>query len=142
MSFALDWIIVKLRDSPYAYDFFQFHMTRLAGHADSTQEQKKQLKDLGYESHHSSVILPHDTKETASLTDLCNESHLTEVEFISLLREQIPQYKLRADTLTQFRGYVACNDVVSTAHFGGHDVTIDHGAVNVWCNTDGICSLT
>ncbi|RZF35397.1 hypothetical protein LSTR_LSTR014677 [Laodelphax striatellus] len=37
--------------------------------------------------------------------DLCGGGELPEVEIISLLEEQIPQYKLRADTLTQFIGY-------------------------------------
>ncbi|GLG97606.1 Trafficking kinesin-binding protein [Gryllus bimaculatus] len=34
----------------------------------------------------------------------CGEE-LPEVEIISLLEEQIPRYRLRADTLTQFTGY-------------------------------------
>ncbi|RZF48292.1 hypothetical protein LSTR_LSTR014498 [Laodelphax striatellus] len=38
--------------------------------------------------------------------DLCGGGELPEVEIISLLEEQIPQYKLRADTLTQFIGLV------------------------------------
>lgn len=38
-------------------------------------------------------------------TDLCSSDHLPEVEIFSLLEEQIPKYKLRADTLTQFTGY-------------------------------------
>lgn len=32
---------------------------------------------------------------------------MPEVEIISLLEEQIPQYRLRADTLTQFQGKLA-----------------------------------
>lgn len=39
------------------------------------------------------------------LIDLCSSDHLPEVEIFSLLEEQIPKYKLRADTLTQFAGY-------------------------------------
>lgn len=39
------------------------------------------------------------------LTDLCSAEHLPEVEIISLLEEQIPKYKLRADALTEFIGY-------------------------------------
>lgn len=38
-------------------------------------------------------------------TDLCSSEHLPEVEIFSLLEEQIPKYKIRADTLTQFSGY-------------------------------------
>lgn len=39
------------------------------------------------------------------LTDLCSSEHLPEVEIFSLLEEQIPKYKIRADSLTQFAGY-------------------------------------
>ncbi|KAK9879979.1 hypothetical protein WA026_008488 [Henosepilachna vigintioctopunctata] len=38
-------------------------------------------------------------------TELCSRDTLPEVEIISLLEEQIPKYKLRADTLTKFGGY-------------------------------------
>ncbi|RZC36501.1 trafficking kinesin-binding protein milt, partial [Asbolus verrucosus] len=36
---------------------------------------------------------------------LCSGESLPEVEIISLLEEQIPKYKLRADTITKFGGY-------------------------------------
>jgi hypothetical protein len=36
--------------------------------------------------------------------DVCSGGELPEVEIISLLEEQIPRYRLRADTLTQFTG--------------------------------------
>lgn len=36
--------------------------------------------------------------------ELCSGESLPEVEIISLLEEQIPRYKLRADTLTKFGG--------------------------------------
>lgn len=42
---------------------------------------------------------------SALFPDLCSSEHLPEVEIFSLLEEQIPKYKLRADTLTQFAGY-------------------------------------
>lgn len=48
------------------------------------------------------------SKKTCSvytLTEICSNDELPEVELISLLEETIPQYKLRADTLTQFTGY-------------------------------------
>jgi hypothetical protein len=35
---------------------------------------------------------------------VCSGGELPEVEIISLLEEQIPRYRLRADTLTQFTG--------------------------------------
>ncbi|KAK0084311.1 hypothetical protein PV325_007276 [Microctonus aethiopoides] len=37
--------------------------------------------------------------------EVCSGGELPEVEIISLLEEQIPRYRLRADTLTQFQGY-------------------------------------
>lgn len=38
-------------------------------------------------------------------SEVCSGEELPEVEIISLLEEQIPRYRLRADTLTQFTGY-------------------------------------
>lgn len=45
------------------------------------------------------------TRNQETLTELCSGESLPEVEIISLLEEQIPRYKLRADTLTKFGGY-------------------------------------
>ena len=39
-----------------------------------------------------------------SILEVCSGGELPEVEIISLLEEQIPRYRLRADTLTQFQG--------------------------------------
>jgi hypothetical protein len=39
---------------------------------------------------------------------VCSGGELPEVEIISLLEEQIPRYRLRADTLTQFTGELNC----------------------------------
>lgn len=44
-------------------------------------------------SHHSLCFL------ALSLSDVCNSTDLPEVEIISLLEEQLPHYKLRADTI-------------------------------------------
>jgi len=41
--------------------------------------------------------------------EICSNDELPEVELISLLEETIPQYKLRADTLTQFTGNIIIN---------------------------------
>lgn len=43
--------------------------------------------------------------DVGCVTDLCSSEHLPEVEIFSLLEEQIPKYKLRVDSLTQFGGY-------------------------------------
>ncbi|XP_014281147.1 trafficking kinesin-binding protein 1 isoform X2 [Halyomorpha halys] len=45
------------------------------------------------------------TLDAQTITDVCSGEELPEVEIISLLEEQIPKYKLRADTLTSFSGY-------------------------------------
>ncbi|XP_042880575.1 trafficking kinesin-binding protein milt-like isoform X4 [Penaeus japonicus] len=39
------------------------------------------------------------------VTDVCTGENVAEVEIISLVQEQIPKYKLRADTITEFSGY-------------------------------------
>ena len=39
------------------------------------------------------------------LADICNDEDLPEVEILSLIEEQIPKYRLRADTITNFQGY-------------------------------------
>ncbi|PBC27437.1 Trafficking kinesin-binding protein milt [Apis cerana cerana] len=41
----------------------------------------------------------------SNFVEVCSGGELPEVEIISLLEEQIPRYRLRADTLTQFQGY-------------------------------------
>ncbi|XP_060065606.1 trafficking kinesin-binding protein 1-like [Ylistrum balloti] len=39
------------------------------------------------------------------ISDVCNSADLPEVEILSLIEEQIPKYRLRADTITNFCGY-------------------------------------
>ncbi|KAL0107525.1 hypothetical protein PUN28_014681 [Cardiocondyla obscurior] len=51
------------------------------------------------------VTSPVPTRDAETITDVCSGEELPEVEIISLLEEQIPRYRLRADTLTQFQGY-------------------------------------
>ncbi|XP_011630004.1 trafficking kinesin-binding protein milt isoform X1 [Pogonomyrmex barbatus] len=51
------------------------------------------------------VTTPVSTRDAETITDVCSGEELPEVEIISLLEEQIPRYRLRADTLTQFQGY-------------------------------------
>ncbi|XP_043253897.1 trafficking kinesin-binding protein milt isoform X1 [Colletes gigas] len=48
---------------------------------------------------------PITTRDAGTITEVCSRGELPEVEIISLLEEQIPRYRLRADTLTQFQGY-------------------------------------
>ncbi|XP_029052654.2 trafficking kinesin-binding protein milt isoform X2 [Osmia bicornis bicornis] len=53
----------------------------------------------------SPVTPPVTTRDAETITEVCSGDELPEVEIISLLEEQIPRYRLRADTLTQFQGY-------------------------------------
>ena len=40
-----------------------------------------------------------------NIADICNNSEIVdEVELLTLVEEQIPKYKLRYDTITQFSG--------------------------------------
>lgn len=39
-----------------------------------------------------------------SSTDLCSSQEVAEVEIFSLIEEQIPKYKIRADQITSFAG--------------------------------------
>lgn len=45
------------------------------------------------------------TRNAHTLTDLSSGSSGAEVELVSLIEEQLPRYRLRADTLTEFGGY-------------------------------------
>lgn len=49
------------------------------------------------------IVWPHVLH--SSPPDLCSSDDLPEIEICSLLEEQIPKYKIRADALTQFGGY-------------------------------------
>ena len=39
------------------------------------------------------------------VSDLCNDADPDEVEILSLIQEQIPRYRLRADSISDFGGY-------------------------------------
>uniref|UniRef100_A0A182MVM4 HAP1 N-terminal domain-containing protein n=1 Tax=Anopheles culicifacies TaxID=139723 RepID=A0A182MVM4_9DIPT len=46
-----------------------------------------------------------EKRDVGCITELCSTDDLPEVEIFSLLEEQIPRYKIRADTTTTFGGY-------------------------------------
>ncbi|XP_030300052.1 trafficking kinesin-binding protein 1 isoform X1 [Calypte anna] len=58
-----------------------------------------------HEEHYVSEAVEDDVPEyreyrdACTITDVCNSTNLPEVEIISLLEEQLPHYKLRADTI-------------------------------------------
>uniref|UniRef100_A0A8B9DTX9 Trafficking kinesin protein 1 n=1 Tax=Anser cygnoides TaxID=8845 RepID=A0A8B9DTX9_ANSCY len=65
-----------------------------------------QACDTGiHEEHYVSEAVEDDVpdcreyRDACTITDVCNSTNLPEVEIISLLEEQLPHYKLRADTI-------------------------------------------
>ncbi|XP_022248397.1 trafficking kinesin-binding protein 2-like, partial [Limulus polyphemus] len=48
-----------------------------------------------------------------TITDLCNDLCTPEVEIHSLMKDDVPRYKLRVDTVTEFIGYKN-NDWIQT----------------------------
>ena len=50
-------------------------------------------------------MLPTCVTTISFVADLCSHGDDAEVNLVSLLEEQIPQYVLRADTITDFTGY-------------------------------------
>ncbi|KAI4497785.1 hypothetical protein M0802_007111 [Mischocyttarus mexicanus] len=63
------------------------------------------LQALRTQKNRIPVVTPPCTKDAETITEVCSGGELPEVEIISLLEEQIPRYRLRADTLTEFQGY-------------------------------------
>uniref|UniRef100_A0A803T555 Trafficking kinesin protein 1 n=1 Tax=Anolis carolinensis TaxID=28377 RepID=A0A803T555_ANOCA len=72
--------------------------------------EKTNHADLAYkagvhEEHYVSEAVENDVpdyreyRDAGTITDVCNSTDLPEVEIISLLEEQLPHYKLRADTI-------------------------------------------
>ncbi|OQR71882.1 hypothetical protein BIW11_01414 [Tropilaelaps mercedesae] len=67
-----------------------------------------------------------DYSHAGTLTEINNNS-CAEIELVSLIEEQIPRYKLRADTITNFAGRVRRNDAPTPRCLDLQDVT-DMGA--------------
>ncbi|CAH1789722.1 unnamed protein product, partial [Owenia fusiformis] len=79
--------------------------SKLASADDGTIDEKdSDLNDDTIAAKHDGTVKS-GTAEAGTLTDVCNSGDLPEVEIVSLVEEQIPKYKLRADTLTEFGGY-------------------------------------
>ncbi|GAB1600514.1 trafficking kinesin-binding protein 1-like isoform X2 [Argonauta hians] len=76
---------------------------KLASHDQGKLGIKEQDTEL-YETNHDKCWV-NSRCDASVITDVCNRADLPEVEILSLLEEQIPKYKLRADTITDFRGY-------------------------------------
>ncbi|XP_003341889.2 trafficking kinesin-binding protein 2 isoform X1 [Monodelphis domestica] len=56
-------------------------------------------------------------KDSESITDVCSNEDLPEVELVSLLEEQLPQYKLRVDSLFLYEN----QDWTQSPHQNQHD---------------------
>ncbi|XP_055549600.1 trafficking kinesin-binding protein milt isoform X3 [Wyeomyia smithii] len=68
--------------------------------------QRRLLLQQAYRGSAASSTLPKvEKRDVACCTELCSADNLPEVEIFSLLEEQIPKYKVRADTTTKFGGY-------------------------------------
>lgn len=76
---------------------------KLASHDQGQVDSLKTSTDV-YETNHDKRWM-NSRVDASVITDVCNRADLPEVEILSLLEEQIPKYKLRADTITDFRGY-------------------------------------
>ncbi|CAE1290461.1 TRAK1 [Acanthosepion pharaonis] len=76
---------------------------KLASHDQGQVDSLKAGTDV-YETNHDKRWM-NPRVDASVITDVCNRADLPEVEILSLLEEQIPKYKLRADTITDFRGY-------------------------------------
>ncbi|KAJ8334547.1 hypothetical protein SKAU_G00401860 [Synaphobranchus kaupii] len=63
--------------------------------AELAQEERYVSEGVSLEEAPGDVVY----RDTGTITDVCNSTDLPEVEIISLLEEQLPLYKLRADTI-------------------------------------------
>ncbi|GAB1869297.1 Trafficking kinesin-binding protein 1 [Camponotus japonicus] len=72
----------------------------------------------------SKLVIPVSTRDAETITDVCSGEELPEVEIISLLEEQIPRYRLRADTLTQFQGYENADWFIPSPALKSEDVDL------------------
>uniref|UniRef100_A0A4W3HW93 Trafficking kinesin protein 2 n=1 Tax=Callorhinchus milii TaxID=7868 RepID=A0A4W3HW93_CALMI len=55
-------------------------------------------------------------KETGTITDVCSREELPEVELVSLIEDQIPQYRLRADSLYLYQNKDWDQSLDSSSH--------------------------
>ncbi|GFO05578.1 trafficking kinesin-binding protein 1 [Plakobranchus ocellatus] len=58
------------------------------------------------------------TRDIGTITEVCSAEDPDEVEILSLVQEQIPRYRLRADTVSDFTGYRNTDFLHTGAHNG------------------------
>uniref|UniRef100_A0A3Q1BWW4 HAP1 N-terminal domain-containing protein n=1 Tax=Amphiprion ocellaris TaxID=80972 RepID=A0A3Q1BWW4_AMPOC len=66
---------------------------------DQRHAQEEQYVSEGESSQLDTHQAPPDCRDAETITDVCNSTDLPEFEIISLLEEQLPVYRLRADTV-------------------------------------------
>ncbi|XP_017930878.1 trafficking kinesin-binding protein 1 isoform X2 [Manacus vitellinus] len=93
---------------PAKLDATALHDCTLAGAVPPSEPSNHAVlaRDTGiHEEHYVSEGVEDDVpdcreyRDACTITDVCNSTNLPEVEIISLLEEQLPHYKLRADTI-------------------------------------------
>ncbi|XP_064526983.1 trafficking kinesin-binding protein 1 isoform X2 [Pseudopipra pipra] len=93
---------------PAKLDATALHDCTLAGTVPPSEPSNHAVlaRDTGiHEEHYVSEGVEDDVpdcreyRDACTITDVCNSTNLPEVEIISLLEEQLPHYKLRADTI-------------------------------------------
>ncbi|KAI3358002.1 hypothetical protein L3Q82_003023 [Scortum barcoo] len=65
---------------------------------DQRHPYEEQYVSEGESSQLDTHTVPPDCRDAETITDVCNSTDLPEFEIISLLEEQLPVYRLRADT--------------------------------------------
>ncbi|XP_036609866.1 trafficking kinesin-binding protein 2 isoform X2 [Trichosurus vulpecula] len=66
---------------------------------------------------HEENLMNSNHRDSESITDVCSNEDLPEVELVSLLEEQLPQYKLRVDSLFLYEN----QDWTQSPHQNQHD---------------------
>ncbi|TKS88941.1 Trafficking kinesin-binding protein 1 [Collichthys lucidus] len=66
---------------------------------DQCHTDEEQYVSQGESEQFDTYLAPPDCRDAETITDVCNSTDLTEFEIISLLEEQLPVYRLRADTV-------------------------------------------
>ncbi|XP_027729466.1 trafficking kinesin-binding protein 2 isoform X2 [Vombatus ursinus] len=66
---------------------------------------------------HEENLMNSNHRDSESITDVCSNEDLPEVELVSLLEEQLPQYKLRVDSLLLYEN----QDWTQSPHQNQHD---------------------
>ncbi|CAD5122703.1 DgyrCDS11111 [Dimorphilus gyrociliatus] len=81
----------------------------------------------------------HRYSDSATLTDICCNRELDEVSLVSLIKETIPQYRLRADTFTDFGGYANSDWIHTPVLPSDHDLPLSVEVIEETLNYFILC---